>query len=382
MKQITNFDCFYLFTDGGFTSKPQTASIDTNISWAMTVALTSVAAVIAALDLFGNVIVIYVIRARTPMRTTIDLLIANLAAADLLMIPVIAYLVKFFYIQFDWFGGIMGQITCHLALLLHALSVLSSVCTLSAISIDRFCAVYFPLKKILTKSRVKLIIALIWLLSIACALPECLAARVFLVKDNYICVPDWKDSALSSANYTLIFVVLSYVSPLVTTTTLYLLIGVRLWRSVAPGHQSEEGIERIKVTRRKPTKMLFCIVLVFALCWLPLQSAELMRRFTPNVYWLRIPFNVVIVLPWFGVANSAINPFIYPIFCEKFRLEFKRILCSLCYKEVYRKKSETSVFTGIVKWNVKGSKKKHQKKENNAASSSTRNTRASLVTAL
>lgn len=74
----------------------KTSGINLEVSVTVQVVLTLLAAVIATFDLVGNVIVIYVTCSRTPMRTTTDLLIANLAAADLMMIPVIVYLVKFF----------------------------------------------------------------------------------------------------------------------------------------------------------------------------------------------------------------------------------------------------------------------------------------------
>ena len=347
----------------------------------MTVVLTVLAAAIVTLDLIGNVIVIHVIRARTPIRTTIDLLIFNLAAADLLMIPVIAYLVKFFFNQFDWFGGIWGEVTCRLAMSFQALSVLSSVYTIFAISIDRCIAVFFPLKRILTKTGIKWSVVFIWLIAIAFAIPQCVVATVVAVGKKHICVPVWKNSGMSSSNYTLLFVVFSYFFPLVTIATLYLITGVRLWKSIAPGHHSQETLERMKATRRKPTKMLIIIVVVFALCWLPLQAAEVLRRFTPEVYWSYIPLKVTVVLPWFGIANSAINPFIYPIFCEKFRSEFRTILCFFCLTKRSRKKSDLTMETGLVKWNAEGTDKSLMKLETDSSSSS-RNIRTALITSL
>lgn len=157
---------------------------------------------------------------------------------------------------------------------------------------------------------------------------------------------------MSSSNYTILFLVFCYFVPLVTIASLYLITGVKLWKSTVPGHHSALTKERIRATRRKPTKMLIGIVLVFALCWLPLHTAEVLRRFARDVYWSRIPFEVSIILPWFGIANSAVNPFIYPIFCEKFRTEFKRILCFVCFEERSRRKSGLTLVTGLPKLNA------------------------------
>lgn len=346
----------------------------------MQVVLTVLASAMISLDLIGNAIIIHVIHNRTPMRTTMDLLIANLAAADLIMIPVMVYLVNFFFNQYDWFGGIMGQITCRLAISLQALSVASSVYSVFAISIDRFCAIFFPLKKILTKRCIKWSILLIWLIGISFAIPQFLVATVKVVAKKQICVPSWKNSGMSSSDYTLLFLVFCYVVPLVTIATLYLITGVRLWKSTAPGQHSKLELERIRVTRRKPTKMLITIVVVFALCWLPLQAAEVLWRFAPEVYWNVIPYKVNVVLPWFGIANSAINPFIYPIFCEKFRSEFRRILCFICFKEIYRKKSGVSLVTGLPKSNPENPASLH--KNGNRPSSPPRNVKYVFTSSL
>ena len=226
----------------------------------------------------------------------------------------------------------MGQITCRLSFSFQALSVLSSVYTILVISIDRFCVVCFPLKIIVTKTRIKFCIVCIWLVAITFATPPFVVGTLLAVGKKHICIPFWEKSVISSTHYTLLFVVFSYFVPLLTITTIYLIIGVKLWNSVAPGHHSEGEIERMRVIRRKPTKMLISIVVVFALCWLPLQTGVVLRWFAPEFYNMYVPLKVQYIFLWFGIVNSAINPFIYPIFSEKFRSEFKRILCFACFK--------------------------------------------------
>ncbi|XP_022792521.1 substance-K receptor-like [Stylophora pistillata] len=333
------------------TSGGRTSGSNLEVSLTMQVVLTLLAAAIATFDLIGNAIVIHVTRSRTPMRTTTDLLIANLAAADLMMLPVIVYLVNFFYNQFDWFGGVMGQVTCRLAISLQALSVVSQVYSILAISVDRCCVIFFPLKKVFDKTCIKWLILVIWLIAVAFAIPQFMVATVKTKRKRHSCYPSWEKSGMSTSHYTLVFMAFGYLIPLVTIATLYLVTTVRLWKSAAPGHHSKLAIDRIRATRRKPTKMLIGIVIVFALCWFPLHAAEILRRFAREVYWSRIPFEVNIVLPWFGIANSAINPFIYPMFCEKYRYEFRRILSFQSIRRSTRTKSGLTVMTGQPKFN-------------------------------
>ena len=63
-----------------------------------------------------------------------------------------------------------------------------SVLTLSAISCDRFVAVYFPLRSRVTKSRTKLVIIIIWLISIVVSMPFLVTRKYYIfqvVKFNH-----------------------------------------------------------------------------------------------------------------------------------------------------------------------------------------------------
>lgn len=290
------------------------------------IVLTILGVLICILDLIGNITVIHIVRTRIHMRTTINLLIANLAAADLLMVIVVIYLTKHYYVGFRWFGGVLGQVTCKLALSLQILSIVCSVLTLCAISFDRFFAIVFPLARFMTFSKTKRLMAFLWIFSIAFCIPVTVASVSTVYGDGYACIENWEGCGINHRAYLIAFFLVGYVIPLVVMTTLYLIMGIKLWRASAPGHQTAEAMNRIKQGRRKATKMLITVVVVFTLCWLPLQVAEFLRQFAPEVYWT-IPLKLNFVLPYFGIANSVVNPFIYIVFCEKFRLEFATILC-------------------------------------------------------
>lgn len=290
------------------------------------IVLTVLGALICILDLIGNVTVIHIVRTRIHMRTTINLLIANLAAADLLMVIAVAYLTKHFYVGFRWFGGVLGQVTCKLAMSIQILSVICSVLTLCAITFDRFFAIVFPLARFMTFSKAKRLAIFLWVFSFIFCLPVTVVSVSATYGDGYACYEHWEKYGMNGRTYTIAFGLVGYVIPLVVMTTLYLIMGVKLWRASTPGHQTAEARNRIRQGRRKATKMLITVVIAFTLCWLPLQVAEFLRQFAPNIYWT-IPFKLNFVFPYFGIANSVVNPFIYIVFCEKFRSEFATILC-------------------------------------------------------
>lgn len=292
----------------------------------ITIGLTVLGVIICILDILGNSIVIHIVRTRAHMRTTTNLLIANLAAADLLMVLVVAYLTKHFFVGFDWFKGVFGHVTCKLVLSLQPLSVVASILNLTVITLDRFFAILFPLKTFITIKITKRLMVAIWILSIGFSIPIAVVSKSYPLGTSHICFDNWKLHGLHYRYYVIAFFVIGYIFPFVVMVTLYTLMGIKLWHGTVPGVQTAEAINRIKRGRRKATKMLITVVIAFALCWLPLQLAEILHLFAPAIYEL-IPFKLNLLLPYFGIMNSVVNPLIYIIFCEKFRFEFSRILC-------------------------------------------------------
>lgn len=301
--------------------------------------LTILGVLICILDIIGNSLVIHVVRTRAHMRTTINLLIANLATADLLMVIVVAFLTKHYYVGFDWFDGLFGHVTCKVVLCLQPMSVIASVLSMSVITMDRFFAVMFPLKSFITIKIAKRLVGAIWVLSIIFSIPVSVVSKSYPLGTTHICYESWKIHGLNYQHYVICFFVIGFLIPFIIMATMYTIMGVKLWHGSIPGVQTAEAIHRIKSGRKKATKMLITVVIAFGCCWLPLQTAELLKVFSPRTY-LSIPFKLNLLLPYFGILNSVINPIIYVVFCEKFRFEFSRILC--CCRRVAFEKSWSS----------------------------------------
>ncbi|KAI8432920.1 hypothetical protein MSG28_013830 [Choristoneura fumiferana] len=79
-------------------------------------------------------------------------------------------------------------------------------------------------------------------------------------------------------------------------------------------------------SRRKAAKMLVAVVIMFAVCYLPVHLLSILT------YSMDMKQNDQMTL--FGLvshvlcyANSAINPLIYNFMCGKFRREFRKLFC-------------------------------------------------------
>lgn len=281
-----------------------------------------------AVSLVGNCVVIHIVRTRRHMRGTTNILISNMSIADIMITFVFPYLVKYYFVGAQWFGGIMGTITCKLIHSLQMMSICCSVYTLLVISIDRFLAVMTPMKKLFTTNVTKWSVAFVWLGSIIFSIPLAVAATVVKFQGQFMCIEAWDVVGLSSHHYIIAFSCLTYVIPLIFISFAYGTSGYTLWGSTPPGQQNSitrRNNRSIIQSRRKATKMLITVVVLFALCWLPFQLRELIRAEAPDVS-KAIPLYVDLVLPWFGFFNSCINPIIYVVFSETFRREFQRTL--------------------------------------------------------
>ncbi|KAJ7379101.1 hypothetical protein OS493_018900 [Desmophyllum pertusum] len=113
---------------------------------------------------------------------------------------------------------------------------------------------------------------------------------------------------------------------LAITVGLYVAIGVKLLLRRLPGDQQEVNTRHSEAVARRVVRMMVCVVLVFCLCWSPNWILSTVCNFIdPRRKVCRDP-NAGFVKLVVAYSNSAITPFIYPIFSENFRTSFKRIL--------------------------------------------------------
>ena len=276
----------------------------------------------------GNSLVIYIVFKRVQMRNTTNILIANMAVGDILLACVFPYVLKWLYVGFQWFDTIVGTILCKFFHSIQVLSIACSVISLVFISLDRCVVIWFPMRHIFTNKVLKMCLVATWVFSIALAMPLVVVTTVRYDNGKYRCLEYGWPPGRAKQNYTLSFFLGTYLIPLIIITVSYTLIAIKLCKRQLPGVQTLEYQKKAHETTKKAIIMLVTVVVVFAVCWLPLQVREIMLIYFPKK--IDALFNskeVVIFFTWIGLLNSAINPCLYVIFSENFRREFGRILC-------------------------------------------------------
>ncbi|KAJ0179877.1 hypothetical protein K1T71_004468 [Dendrolimus kikuchii] len=228
---------------------------------------------------------------------------------------------------------LLPHFMCPFCPFVQALSVNVSVFTLTAIAVDRHRAIITPLSAHTSKRVAKVIIVFIWLLALSLAAPMAMSWEVVMEEEQDsvtkvfykkpFCAPS-EFGSHSLAIYRLLLYIFQYIIPLFVITFAYAHMAMKLWGARAPGNAQETRDANHMRNKKKVIKMLVLVVALFALCWLPLQSYLLLQSFFPSINEYRYINVIFFCFDWLAMSNSCYNPFIYAIYNEKFKKEFKQ----------------------------------------------------------
>uniref|UniRef100_A0A034WQT6 Tachykinin-like peptides receptor 99D n=1 Tax=Bactrocera dorsalis TaxID=27457 RepID=A0A034WQT6_BACDO len=294
---------------------------------------------ISILAVIGNSLVIWVVVTTRQMRTVTNMYIANLAFADVV--------IGLFCIPFQFQAALLQRwnlpwFMCGFCPFIQALTVNVSVFTLTAIAIDRHRAIINPLRARPTKWVSKLILIGIWLAAFLFATPCAIAFRVEVEHERYrengiifnvtrpFCLnKNLSEKQLQTYRYTLVF--MQYFVPFCVISFVYIQMAVKLWGTRAPGNAQDTRDITLLRNKKKVIKMLIIVVVVFGLCWLPLQLYNILYVTFPEINEYHFINIIWFCCDWLAMSNSCYNPFIYGIYNEKFKREFnKRFATCFC----------------------------------------------------
>lgn len=180
----------------------------------------------------GNLVVIIVFASGRRSSTDIRSYLINLSVFDLMIgIFCLPFTFTQIYINYWPFPSFM----CTVVLYIQLVSVTGSVTTNMAIGVDRLWVVKYPLRSRVTKSRTRIVIVLIWSISL------CVSSVQFGISrtdKNGQCLENWNDSAYQKA-YTIFLGIFTYLLPLTILSYTYCAVALNLWRRNLPGIVNE-----------------------------------------------------------------------------------------------------------------------------------------------
>lgn len=257
-----------------------------------------------------------------------------MAAADLLVtLFAMPYSVLFINVGQQWIGGVIGQVTCKFVHFAYQISIPASIFTVLLVSFDRYFAICYPMKASVFRND-KVMTTTIWISSAAYAIPFMMANGILEYNDASYCLRIFSpfDNQKSRQTYYLVTFILLYFVPLTILLVLYSLITHRLWQRKIPGNVSKARIRSAQREKRRITKALILIVVVFAICWFPAHAMHYLVYYRTDIY-RSIPVEVEIFFFWLCHANSIINPCLYVLISPNYRKFIQKSVgrfCSCC----------------------------------------------------
>jgi len=236
----------------------------------------------------------------------------------------ISILLPFDHVGSLWFGGLFGLATCKIFEASAIIVPIFSIWVLVAIAIERFYAVNRLLKSSPMSQHLKKTILLLWAWSAVSSTEYFIYAKVIQIGEHYYCyvaIPRW--FILGTALNTFL--------PLLIITALYIIVCHKLWLRKVPGEgatQNQGQGEAVK-TAKKVTVMMITIVVLYVLCWIPLDVYIIL------VFWgyVEMNYSLFLFVSWLTVCFSGLNPYIYVAFSEKFRNGFKNLFRN-CFRKI------------------------------------------------
>ena len=269
--------------------------------------------------LAGNTLLIYIVFRKPGTRNLTSFLFVNMAVADL-MVAVFQMPVSITHFYVSGSSDFLDSFNCRFLYYAVYVSTIASIFCLTVMAFDRYFAVVHPFRQSIWFRKPKIITPIIWISSIALMSIVPVAFKLIHGKCRI-------EPTLILPFYAYFFAV-GFLLPLAVISVLYTLVGRKLWLHEVPvDHNVRENQREQEIPKKKVIRMLIIVVVVFAVCWLPVhvyhmdEGVSMMSGDTAN--WGH--YVIIYICFWFSHANSAINPWLYILLNGKMKAAFKKM---------------------------------------------------------
>ncbi|XP_017296116.1 galanin receptor type 1 [Kryptolebias marmoratus] len=270
------------------------------------------------LGVLGNSMVITVLARSRPgrSRSTTNIFILNLSVADLSYLLFCVPFQSTIYMLPSW---VLGAFICKFIHYFFTVSMLVSVFTLAAMSVDRYVAIVHARKAswIRVGRHALLGVLLIWVASVAMAAPVAHYQSIVERADNStFCWEVWPDQQRKV--YVACTFVFGYLLPLG-------LISVCYARVLNHLHKKLKNVsKKSEVSKKKTAQTVLVVVVVFCLSWLPHHIVHLWVEFG-SFPLNQASFVFRMVAHCLAYSNSSVNPVIYAFLSQNFRSSYRQV---------------------------------------------------------
>lgn len=281
-------------------------------------------------DLIGNSLVCMVVLRNRVMRTPMNYLLVNLAAADMTVAVFIAARYVFTLI-FAHPKGTAGDVVCQLFTgeAFVWVGALASAFSLVCIALERYLAIKFPYdeRKRITTTKLKRIVALGWVLAASWNMPLFMYARYDPISE--FCLFQWPSANFAQIHSPLCAVVYG-VLPITVMIYLYSKLVYKLWfRPTAKSTMVQQTKLRYC---KKFSRLVVTVSVIYSICWIPVLVVYVFSSFSTQQLYSAVHTTSIVLV----TLNSAINPVLYSWQSDRFRKHLVALLPFPCTRRRWR----------------------------------------------
>ncbi|XP_034168611.2 opsin 4xa [Pangasianodon hypophthalmus] len=280
-------------------------------------------AVIGAVGVIGNALVIYAFFCNKKLRSPPNYFIVNLAVSDFLMAITQS---PIFFVNSLYKEWVFGKTGCKIYAFCGALFGITSMINLVAISIDRYIVITKPLQAIrwTSKRRTLISILLVWIYSLAWSSAPLLGWSSYIPEGLMTsCTWDYVTSTPANKSYTLMLCCLVFFVPLgiISYCYVFMFLAIRNTsrdvESLGTQMRNSTLVQQQSITREwKLAKVAFVVIVVYVLSWSPYASVTLIAW--AGYSSILTPYSKAVPAV-IAKASAIYNPFIYAIIHSKYR---------------------------------------------------------------
>ncbi|XP_071809466.1 probable G-protein coupled receptor 19 [Asterias amurensis] len=281
---------------------------------------------------FGNCLVILVVKRSRRLQSTTNYFVVSLALADLLMALFCMPLVLIRITTQTW---LFGNFVCKVVRFVQYMAPSVTVFVLVGISVDRFFTILYPLSFKITRGKAKKMIVMSWFVAIILSCPAFYFFEVAVSNgsDSQPFCDTFISYSTEGIVYSALVVFVEYLLPLIVVSVVYTRIIRHIWRvGIGAGrtlHRTTNAVPRTKV---KTVKMLMIVSTVYFISWGPFFVLQLWFAASADI--TPIP-KIYIATVWIAFGSSASNPIIYSCYNPNFRRGCREVFCMStmkCYR--------------------------------------------------
>ena len=281
----------------------------------------TISSVLILTNVVGNPLVILVVIRNRSMKTPMNYLILNLAAADLTAGVFLAPSLMLEHTT-AYPPGLTGEVLCRLftSAYLGWAGFSSSALSLVFIAFDRYYAIMKPysIRHRTTIKKLKIFIPACWIISAILSFPELFVWE--FDSRGLVCRLNRQYTPMIKVFYTS-YISITAVCPTGIMLSLYSRLIRRLWFEKA----NSITFQVVRRLRKKITKTMIILSAIYVICWFPDAVRQVLEvHFSSYVSLssrLSKIFHCIVLL------NSTVNPFIYAFQFRNFRRELMKMCC-------------------------------------------------------